>query len=67
MTSLHVPRRTPWTDHVLDFLRRFIRFVAWCALFLNLLMLSVFLVMFTLRFLQHAWSWCSRVLFPGSW
>ena len=68
MTTFQVPhRKVPWTEHVLDFMRRFMRFILWCAVFLNGLMLAVFLIIFTLRFLQHLWSWCSRVLFPGSW
>lgn len=67
MTSFPAPRRTPWTERVLDFMRRFMRFVLWSCVFVNLLMGSVFLIFFTFNLLRHLWSWCTRVLFPGSW
>ena len=57
----------PWTDHVVDTLRRIMRFVLWSCAFVSCLMLSIFLVCFTCRFLQHLWSWCGRVLFADSW
>lgn len=63
----HARHRTPWTERVLDLMRRFMRFVLWSSVFVNLLMISVFLVFFTFSLLRHLWTWCSRVLFPGTW
>ncbi len=60
-------RFNPWKQSVLEWCRNFVRFGLWIAITVNALMLAIFSIRFTYLFLVHLWSWCDRVLFPGSW
>jgi len=57
----------PWQVSAIEWMRGIIRFAIWITLVLNGLMLGVFSVAFTFQFLRHAWTWCHRVMFTGSW
>jgi len=57
----------PWKNSILDVCRGIIRFSLWFAVVLNGVMLAIFSIVFTYEFLCHLWTWCDRVLFPGSW
>jgi len=57
----------PWKQNILDLCRNVIRFALWLALAINGAMVAIFSVVFTCAFLQHAWSWCRRVLFSSAW
>ena len=57
----------PWKQDKLGLLRNVIRFSLWTCLAVNGVMAAIFSIAFTHQFLRHAWSWCSRELFPGSW
>ncbi len=57
----------PWQQTIIEVLSAIIRFALWVTLVLNGLMLGVFSVAFTFQFLRHAWTWCDRVIFTGSW
>ncbi len=57
----------PWQQNLLDLCRNVIRFGLWFAVILDGLMLALFSIAFTAKFLWHLWTWCCRVLFTGSW
>ena len=64
---LEVSTVNPWKQNILEVLRSILRFTLWVGLIANGVMLVVFSIFFTHRFLRHLWTWCDRVLFPGSW
>ncbi len=57
----------PWQQTILDFFRSVLRFAVWFCIVLNGLMIALFSIVFIYNLLVHTWSWCDRVLFPGSW
>ena len=58
----------PWKkEAVLAILRNLMRFAVWFCIVLIGLMMAVFLVGFSYRFLTHLWSWCARVMFSEPW
>ncbi len=57
----------PWRQGVLGLLRNIIRFSLWVALAVNGVLLAIFSIRFTRAFVNHLWTWCDRVLFPGTW
>lgn len=57
----------PWQQTILYLLRDILRFVLWLCVALIGLMIAMFSIVFVYQFLQHLWSWCDRVLFPGQW
>lgn len=58
---------SPWKQTILGACRDILRFALWIGVVINGLMFAVFSIMFVFQFLRHLWSWCDRVLFPGSW
>lgn len=57
----------PWKPNILELLRSVLKFSIWICICLIGLMTAIFSIVFTFEFLQHLWSWCDRVLFPGKW
>lgn len=57
----------PWTETAIALCRNAMRFAVWVCLATCGVMLGLFLVVFTLRFLYHLYTWCERVMFTGSW
>ena len=57
----------PWKQTLLNFLRDIMRFALWLCIALIGLMAAIFSITFVYQFLQHLWSWCSRVLFSEPW
>lgn len=58
---------SPWDPMTMARLGAWFRFVLWVILIMDGIMLAVFSFVFTHQLLVHAWSWCQRVIFPGSW
>ncbi|MCH8851743.1 MAG: hypothetical protein IID41_03725 [Planctomycetes bacterium] len=57
----------PWKAKLLDLLRSILRFSLWIVLVVNGLLLGVFSIYFTARFLRHLRAWLDRVLFDEPW
>ena len=57
----------PWKQTILILLRDILRFALWLCVALIGLMVAIFSIVFVYQFLRHLWTWCDRVLFPGSW
>lgn len=57
----------PWKGDYLSVCRGLLRFALWSCLTANGLMLGVFTIVFTFRFLRHLWSWLQRGLFGSEW
>lgn len=57
----------PWKAKLLDLLRNILRFTLWLVLVVNGLLLGVFSIYFTGRFLRHLRDWLDRVLFDEPW
>lgn len=57
----------PWRTSSLNLIQDIIRLMLWLCFALCGAMFAIFAVAWTYQFLRHAWSWCMRVLFNGSW
>ncbi len=57
----------PWKQTILYLLRDILRFAIWLVLVINGLLFAIFSVAFVYQLLRHLWTWCDRVLFPGTW
>ncbi len=57
----------PWRAQLIDLCRNVLRFTLWVCVVINGLMLGLFTVWFTYKFLFHASGWLGRGLFSKPW